>query len=69
MIEETFSTRMSLLAVRAEKNAYITALNAIDRLPMKEARAFIQETLDGCEDLEITFERKLEGLSPKHSCT
>lgn len=68
MIDDTFSTRMSLLSVRAEKNAYTLALGAIDRIPIKEAREFIQEALDGCEDLEIIFERKIDGLTPKHSC-
>lgn len=69
MIEETLSTWMSLLSVRAEKNAYITALSAIEKLPIREAKAFIQETLESCEDLEITYERKLEPVTLKHSCT
>jgi hypothetical protein len=65
MIDTTFSTRMDLLALRSEKNAYAMSLEALKTLPVTAATGLIQGWLDGCEDREISAERKLEGLSAK----
>ena len=67
MIDETLSTRMSLLAIRSEKNAFTASLNALETLPFERAKSLIRQLLEENEDMEISLERKLEPLTPLHS--
>jgi DNA-directed RNA polymerase specialized sigma24 family protein len=63
MIDTKFSTRMDQLHNHGKKTAFTLAIRALEDLPFAQAKKFIQEQLEGCEDMEIALDRKLEQVS------
>lgn len=60
MLDELLAIRFDALHNHGMKSGLSIALTLLDGMPIAQARQFIQERFEQCEDLEIAYDRKLE---------